>query len=148
MSKPFSFANLVGGGQRPRAEAEDDEKTKRAEAEEEQEEAQTDEEEAEDEGEDDSARRAVLAERGRVAAILSLATPDTVAQAAALATQTDLTVDQARAVLAAAPKPSGGLAAAMRGRAAAPVAQAGGTSGSGLPPELQAAQARRMTKER
>ena len=147
MTKPFSFANLVGGGQRPRAEAESEEVvTEAAATEEDQESAQVeDDAAAEDE---DSARSAVLAERGRIAGILALATPDTVAQAAALATQTDLTVEQAQAVLAAAPKPSGGLAQAMRGRAAAPVAQAGNGHANDLPQELQAAQARRVTKER
>lgn len=151
----FSFANLLGGGQRSRAAAEDDEQDK-AEDQEEDAEADTDEDQAEDEDQDqaadekpDEARRIVLAERNRMAAILSAATPATVAQAAYFATQTDMTPAQARKALAVAPKASGGLSAAMRGRGSAPLAPAaGGRSASILPPELQAAQARRMNKDR
>lgn len=154
MSKPFSFANLIGSG-KTRAEAEDDEDqtdAKAADTEEDQSEDQTDDQAQdgeEDDAQGDTARRAVLAERARIAGILAAATPETVAQAAHFATQTDLTVEQARAALAVAPKAAGGLSARMQGRNAAPVgAAAGDTSGSTLPPELQAAQARRSKKDR
>lgn len=79
----FSFANLLGGGQRSRAATEDDEQDK---AEETEEESETENEEDQAEGEDgddaaesdqDEARRAILAERGRIATILSSATPET-----------------------------------------------------------------------
>lgn len=156
MSKPFSFANLIGGG-KTRAEAEDDEDqtdakatdTEEDKSEEDQTDDQAQEAEEEDDAQGDTARRAVLAERARIAGILAAATPETVAQAAHFATQTDLTVAQAKAALAVAPKPAGGLSARMQGRNASPVGAAGGdTSGSILTPELQAAQARRIKKDR
>ncbi|PWE26651.1 hypothetical protein C4N9_20520 [Pararhodobacter marinus] len=150
----FSFANLLGGGQRSRAATEDDEQEK---AEETEEESETENEEDQAEGEDgddaaesdqDEARRAILAERGRIATILSSATPETVAQAAYFATQTDMTPAQAKKALAVAPQGSGGLAAKMRGRGSAPApSPAAGRQAGKLPPELAAAQARRLNKE-
>lgn len=154
MSKPFSFANLIGSVARAEAEdGEDQTDAKATDTEEDQSEDQTDDQAQDDEEEDDAqgdtARRAVLAERSRIAGILAASTPETVAQAAHFATQTDLTVEQAKAALAVAPKAAGGLSARMQGRNGAPVGAAGGdTSGSILTPELQAAQARRIKKDR
>lgn len=160
MRKPFSFANLVGGGARSRSAAEEETD---ASATEDEDEASETEDESEDQAEEDettgaeseeesdqAARRAgALAERQRIAGILALATPETVAQAAVFATQTDMTVAQCRTALAAAPKPASSLSEAMRNRAGTSVGQAtGGVSANALPPELQAAQARRIKKER
>lgn len=148
----FSFANLLGGGQRARAAAEDDEdksENQDEEMAEDQEEETAEDQEDDGENTDDEARRAVLAERGRIAAILAAATPSTVAQAAYFATQTDMTPAQAKKALAMAPKASGGLSDAMRGRGGKPAPAAGTDRTAGnLPPELAAAQARRMSKER
>lgn len=155
MSKGFSFAHLIGG--KARAEAEDDEDHK-ATTEGAQDDDATEDQDAEDEAaqgdedEDagqDTARAAVLAERHRIAGILAAACPATIAQAAQIATQTDLTVSQAKAILGSAPQAAqGGLGALMAGRTRKPLAPAGDTaSGNDLPPELQAAQARLMQQK-
>jgi hypothetical protein len=156
----FNFAHLVGG--KPRAQADDDEEAKyddapvaeddedmpAAEEQDDDPEAKPDDEEATPAARR-AARRAAQAERRRCAQIIASATPATMAQAATLAFTTNLSPTQARAVLAAAPQTSGGLAAAMRGRDPAPLAPGARAGGAGddLPDELKAAQARRLARK-
>ncbi|WP_370275105.1 hypothetical protein [Pararhodobacter marinus] len=79
-----------------------------------------------------ASRKAVLAERKRIATILSHACPQTVAEAARLACYTDTTAEEAAVHLLAARK----RAAAREGKASSQT--------EALPPELKAVQQRRL----
>jgi hypothetical protein len=103
MSK-FSFAHLMGLGKAPAPAAEDtsDEEKDNEEGTEEEAEAEDDEADA---AVQEQIRTAVAAERSRCASIFALpAAANNVGQAAELAFNTDLTVEQASKVLGTAPK--------------------------------------------
>lgn len=162
----FNFANLVGA--KPQAaetsEAMDDDEKHEAEDgptdEDEQDEAAKDDESEEpeagaDEPEDEASaafKRGVAkgrrAERERCAAIFAHAGPATIRMAANLAFNTGVSPAEAKSILDSAPRGASRLDALMAGKNPAPIATPSAGGDDDLPPELRAAQAAAMKKDR